>query len=298
MADYQEYRRRVLHRRWRKVFITATLLVLLVLLAMVSVLWKSLRRAPSQSGVQTATILQKEQKGTDWNTLSYVPARHIKVHTLENRQTAADFRMISVPASAAVEKSFFSQACFLGDSLTQGMQLYDTGLPNARFCAYKGIGPNAVVNGTLCRRADGEQEVPLDVLRVQQPKVLYVLLGTNVLGRDADYSGFLTYYRLMLDMLAQELPKTTIYVQSITPVRPKVSEEENHAGLNRDRLCSINNELAAVALEKNCCFLNLWEALADENGDLKAEYAQPDGYHLTPEGYAAWVEYLRTHIAS
>mgnify|MGYP007019927285 FL=1 len=38
-----------------------------------------------------------------------------------------------------------------------------------------------------------------------------------------------------------------------------------------------------MALEKNCYFLNLWEVLADENGDLKAEYAQPDGYHLKPE---------------
>ena len=37
--------------------------------------------------------------------------------------------------------------------------------------------------------------------------------------------------------------------------------------------------------------------LADENGDLRAEYAQPDGYHLKPEGYTAWVDYLRTHVA-
>ena len=37
--------------------------------------------------------------------------------------------------------------------------------------------------------------------------------------------------------------------------------------------------------------------LADENGDLRAEYAQPDGYHLQPEGYTAWVDYLRTHVA-
>ena len=53
----------------------------------------------------------------------------------------------------------------------------------------------------------------------------------------------------------------------------------------------------ALAVEKGCFFLDLWEVLADENGDLRAEYAQPDGYHLLPEGYAAWVEYLRTHTA-
>ena len=32
MADYQEYRRRVLHRRWRRRFMAAGLLFLLVLL--------------------------------------------------------------------------------------------------------------------------------------------------------------------------------------------------------------------------------------------------------------------------
>ena len=33
----------------------------------------------------------------------------------------------------------------------------------------------------------------------------------------------------------------------------------------------------------------------DENGDLKAEYAQPDGYHVKPDGYSVWVEYLAAH---
>lgn len=133
----------------------------------------------------------------------------------------------------------------------------------------------------------------MEVLTAQQPKVLYILLGTNVLNRDGDYSSFLTYYRLMLDMIAQALPNTQIYVQSITPVRPEV--RASHPGLYKERLCEINDELSAIALEKGCAFLNLWETLADENGDLKAEYAQNDGYHVKPEGYTAWVDYLRTH---
>ena len=47
MADYQEYRRRILHRRWRRMFIIAALLILLVLLAAVGVLWKRLHREPA-----------------------------------------------------------------------------------------------------------------------------------------------------------------------------------------------------------------------------------------------------------
>ena len=297
MADYQEYRRRILHRRWRRMFITAALLILLVLLAAVGVLWKRLHREPAPNTAQGPTILQQELTGSEWNTISYTPARRLSVQTLDNGMTAMDFRLAAQPASPAVERSSFSDVSFLGDSLTQGMQLYDTGLPNAHFCAYKGVGPNAVVNNTTCRRADGEKEVPMEALASQQPQALYILLGTNVLTTDSDYTSFLTYYRLMLDMITQALPGTPVYVQSITPVRPEVAAKKGHEGLNRDRLCRINDELAAVALEKNCSFLNLWEVLADENGDLKAEYAQPDGYHLKPEGYTAWVDYLCSHTA-
>ena len=294
MADYQEYRRRILHRRWRRMFITAALLILLVLLAAVGILWKRLHREPSPNTAQQGpTILQQELTGSEWNTISYTPARRLNVQTLDNGMTAMDFRLAAQTASPAVERSSFSDVSFLGDSLTQGMQLYEEGMQNAMFCAYKGVGPNVIVNGTTCKRADGTTEVPLEALTAQNPRAVYLLLGTNVLGRDTDYSSFLTYYRLMLDMISQALPNTKIYVQSITPVRPEV--RASHPGLYKERLCEINDELSAIALEKGCVFLNLWEVLADENGDLKAEYAQPDGIHIKPEGYPAWVEYLATH---
>lgn len=292
MADYQEYRRRVLHRRWRRRFMAAGLLFLLVLLGTVSVMWKRLHRDPAQT--RQDTILQEITEDNTWNTLQYASTRPLTVQTLSTGTTTAlDFRMAALPRTAPVEKSWFSQVSFVGDSLTQGMQMYDTGLPGAMFCAYRGVGPNAIVNGTSCKRADGVAEVPLDALTAQQPKAVYLLLGTNVLGTDSDYTSFLTYYRLMLDMISQALPNTKIYVQSITPVRPEVNKKS--PGLYKERLCEINDALSAIALEKGCTFLNLWEALADENGDLIEEYAQPDGYHLLPAGYDAWVDYLCTH---
>ena len=288
MADYQEYRRRILHRRWRRMFITAALLILLVLLAAVGVLWKRLHREPAPNTAQGPTILQQELTGSEWNTISYTPARRLSVQTLDNGMTAMDFRLAAQPASPAVERSSFSDVSFLGDSLTQGMQLYDTGLPNAHFCAYKGVGPNAVVNNTTCRRADGEKEVPMEALASQQPRALYILLGTNVLTSDSDYTSFLTYYRLMLDMISQALPNTKIYVQSITPVRPEVSQKS--PGLYKERLCEINDALSAIALEKGCTFLNLWEALADENQHMDGRVVVIGGGHAGAE--------TANHIAS
>ena len=253
MADYQEYRRRVLHRRWRRRFMAAGLLLLLIMLGAIGLLWKRLHREQRPSGVVQNAILQPVTQDNTWNTVGYAPARQLSIQTRSGGSgTALDFRMAALPENTAVEKSWFNDVTFVGDSLTQGMQLYDEGLPNAMFCAYKGVGPNVIVNGATCRRADGETEVPLEALTAQQPRAIYVLLGTNVLGRDTDYTSFLTYYRLMLDMLAQTIPNAKIYVQSITPVRPEVSSKENHEGLNKERLCRINDELAAIALDKGC----------------------------------------------
>ena len=201
--------------------------------------------------------------------------------------------VVTVPETTAVPLNYFDDVTFIGDSLTLGMESYKTGLPNAKFCAYKGIGPNAIATDMTCMREDGTSEKPLEKLAAQNPKAVYILLGTNVLGTDGDYNGFLAYYRLMLDAVAQAVPGATIYIQSITTVQLSASVE--HPGLNQTRLKQVNQELALIAQEKNCYYLDLWDVLADENGNLKADIAQEDGYHLKSAGYTLWVDYLRTH---
>ncbi|OUQ37040.1 GDSL-type esterase/lipase family protein [Faecalibacterium sp. An122] len=300
MADYQEYRRHVLHRRWRRTFSTVLAFLMLVLLCGVWVLWRQLYPTRRENKTPQVTLLEQTLPSTEWRTLSYTRQTSLTVQKLtDGITTAMDFRLASMPETqtAPVDLSYFDNAVFLGDSLTQGLQIYDTGLPNAHYCAYRGVGPSAVVNGTTCTRVDGIQEVPLDAMVSYAPESVYILLGTNVLTQDTDYTSFLNYYSLMLDRIRNLLPDADIYVQSITPVRPEVSADAKHAGMYAERFIRVNNDLAALAVEKGCYFLDLWEVLADENGDLKAEYAQPDGYHLLPAGYTAWVEYLRTHVA-
>ena len=189
MADYQEYRRHVLHRRWRRMFATFLALVLLVLLCGVWVLWRQLYPTPPSRNEPQTTLLEQALPSAEWSTLSYTRQTSTTVQKLaDGVTTAMDFRLASMPAaqSAPVDLSYFDTAVFLGDSITQGMQIYDTGLPNAHYCAYRGVGPNAVVNGSTCRRADGVEEVPLDALASYAPQSVYILLGTNVLTQDRD----------------------------------------------------------------------------------------------------------------
>lgn len=105
----------------------------------------------------------------------------------------------------------------------------------------------------------------------------------------------MTYYGAMLDALREALgPDCVIYVQSIPPVRPEAAAER--PGLTSDNLRRVNEQLAQLADSKGCVYLDLWEALADGEGNLKAVCAAPDGVHLSAgNGYGAWVNYLRSH---
>ena len=61
MADYQEYRRRILHRRWRRVFIIVALLALVALLSAIGILWKVLHRERVDTALSQNTILEHGQ---------------------------------------------------------------------------------------------------------------------------------------------------------------------------------------------------------------------------------------------
>ena len=139
------------------------------------------------------------------------------------------------------------------------------------------------------------QEVALDVLAAAQPKKLYILLGTNTLTTLGASDRFLAYYGQMLDMLREALgDDCVIYVQSIPPVRPSAAAKK--PGLASDVLRGVNEQLAQLAASKGCVYLDLWEALADGEGNLKEMLAAPDGVHLSAgNGYGAWVTYLRNH---
>lgn len=316
MSDYQEFRRRSIKRRlWKRIYRTA--LVVLALAVLVAGGWFAagrlglLQADPPQSGQSQPAgesdpapspippqnePAEAHTADADWNRLDY-PVRTLNTEVqiqYDDGSTAMDYRLAGRSGeSGTVDLSYFDGVTFVGDSITQGLQIYDTGLPNAHYCAYRGAGPQSFVNGAECTRVDGQKEIAMDALVASSPNQVYILLGTNVLTSDSSYEGFLAYYGMLIDKIHELLPTTAIYVQSITPVRPEVRQER--AGLYNERLQRINDELAALALQKGCYFIDLWEALADEEGNLRADIAQPDGYHIKPEGYTLWIDYLRSH---
>ena len=208
---------------------------------------------------------------------------------------AYDASVIRQPSCGQVDLNFFADAAFLGDSLTVGFSDYQINLGGALVCGYTGVGPDAIVNRTAVKSSVRGEEIALDVLAAAQPKKLYILLGTNTLTTLGASDRFLAYYGQMLDMLREALgPDCVIYVESVPPVRPKAAAEK--PGLASDVLRGVNEQLAQLAASKGCVYLDLWEALADGEGNLKEMLAAPDGVHLSAgNGYGTWLTYLRNH---
>ena len=88
--------------------------------------------------------------------------------------------------------SYFDDALFIGDSLTQGFQVYTSGISNASYAAYIGAGPRTFIEGTVTN-IDGETVKPIDEILAASPKKVYILLGTNAMETLTD-EAFLEYY--------------------------------------------------------------------------------------------------------
>lgn len=231
------------------------------------------------------------QGGAAAVTAQFGPVQQTGSYTVVKK----DASVIRQPACGQVDLEYFADAAFLGDSLTEGFTEYKINLSGALICGYVGTSPSGIVNRTTLKHPERGQEIALDVLANAQPQKLYLLLGTNALTTTGGDDQFINYYSVMLDQLRQTLGEDcVIYVQSVPPVRPEAVE--SRPGLASERLRAINERLAALAEEKGCCYLDLWETLADADGWLKAELAESDGVHLkSGKGYTAWVNYLRTH---
>ncbi|MEG1999785.1 MAG: GDSL-type esterase/lipase family protein [Evtepia sp.] len=196
---------------------------------------------------------------------------------------------LSIPESAAVSDDYFADAIFIGNSRTEGFVLY-SGLSNVRALDAIGLTVKTAFSKPLITM-DGQKLTVMDALAKQSFSKVYIMLGMNELGWVYG-SVFQEDYGKIIDRIREINPNATIFIQSILPVSKEKSA--SHPTDNNPRIAEYNNLLRDLANEKNVYFLNVAEAIADENGDLPAD-ASTDGMHLIPDYCKKWLAYLKTH---
>ena len=199
-------------------------------------------------------------------------------------------------ANREVDMSYFSDALFIGDSRTEGLQLY-SGIEGATFFCYKGItifdvmaeDPKKVV--TL----DGNKYSVVGALEhtAGQFGKVYISLGVNELGYYDD-QGYHDKFCALIDEVRRTQPDAVIYLQNVVPVNPELCAKNWPSYVNNEKVNTYNEILDQVAEEKEVVLLDLHSALGTSDGILAKENTS-DGVHFNKAWYQEWLRYLMKH---
>ena len=135
-----------------------------------------------------------------------------------------------------------------------------------------------------------------------EPKKVFINIGTNDISRpEYKRERLMSQYRKILLQIQARLPETKIYVMSYYPVNrelpgadPEAVKAQFGARTNAE-LKEVNAEVEKMAEELNCTYINVFDCLLDEKGNLKAEYTI-EGMHMYANGYAVVLEKLMPYL--
>ena len=128
-----------------------------------------------------------------------------------------------------------------------------------------------------------------DVLRYR-PERVFMMVGINGIGWPEDLTvARITY--VAHEMLERGI---RVWLGSICPLRfPDKWDRFQY----QDRIVRVNARLAEWAAAHGCGFLDYHAALRDGDGQLRAEFARPDGTHLLLPAYVVMSRLVAPHLA-
>ena len=189
-----------------------------------------------------------------------------------------------------VTNEYFADAAFIGNSLTEGLFMY-TDIDDQADGFYT-IGLNV---SSAQSDAFVDDTYTLDqALTQKEYRKVYVMMGLNEVGWP-DVDGCISEYTSLLRQVERDCPEARIYVQSILPVSAARSSEGD--SINNSNIRRFNEKIQEMAENNNWTYLNVWKAIANEDGELPSDAAS-DGVHFGPEYMEIWLRYLREHVSA
>lgn len=135
----------------------------------------------------------------------------------------------------------------------------------------------------------------LDSIVAGRPRAIFLMAGVNdLIFSTIAPEALLRQYERLLDRIAAESPATQVFIQSPLPL-DEARNEPYFTGKNA-RIEAFDRLLRRMAARRGLKFIDIRSRML-RDGKLPAEYTV-DGIHLTPAGYAVWVEALRPYVTS
>ena len=187
-----------------------------------------------------------------------------------------------------VDQSYFNDAVFLGDSRTVGLQLY-SGWDNCDYLADVGMTIYDCLDRDISF-GDIQHTTAREVLTTSRYGKVYIMLGINECG--SNINTYFEKYTEVVDQIHRWQPDALIVVQGIMKVGAQKSA--THPSINNANITARNEKLATLANDWYIYYLDINEAVCDENGNLTDGYSF-DQVHLYAKYYSLWCDYLLEH---
>lgn len=190
-----------------------------------------------------------------------------------------------------VDEDYFTDALFIGDSRTVGLSEYCEPLDTrATFYAQVSLTIYKVMDKPIVK--SGNDKISLEqALTENHFNKIYIMLGLNEIGTGTAES-FAEEYANVVNRIRELQPDAIIFIQGIMHVTEHKSSTDKY--FNNDNINRRNEELAKLADNKTVFYMDMNEAVDDENGNLIKELSFDD-VHLKASSYERWYQFLLEH---
>lgn len=203
----------------------------------------------------------------------------------ENNENQNDAQQVAVRTPAKEDlkdPAFFNDCVLLGDSITQGLQLFDV------------MDPTNIIATKGMNVSEGAKHIK--EIKAKGKKRVIVLLGINDL---ADYNKSVEYvagkYGDFAKQLSEAMPDANIYVQSVLPVAKSYNNSKTK--ITNEKINQYNTLLKSEVEGGNVHYLDINPSMRDSEGYLPAEVTS-DGLHMKKDYYGYWMNVIMEHIQS
>lgn len=185
-----------------------------------------------------------------------------------------------------VDESYFDDALFIGDSRTVGLYDYTDLSEHADFLCETSLTIYKVMDENFKGKGTVEE-----ALAAKNYGKIYIMMGINELGRGTT-EDFMEKYTEVVDTLHELAPEAKIIIEANMRVSGQKSSSD--AIFNNSNINARNNAIATLADNETFFYIDMNEAVCDENGDLNAEYTH-DQIHLLGKYNELWKRFLMEH---
>ena len=221
-----------------------------------------------------------------WSKIEVEEKKTVTVTKKTNKKTNKIKKYVSV------DNSYFDDALFIGDSRMVGLSQYCQDIDaRATFYAKKSLSIYNIRDDKWIETEDGEEISLAEALETNHFSKIYIMVGINELGR-GDELDFRQAYQDVINQIQAAEPDAYIFINSIMHVSGEKNETDEL--YNNTNINIRNDAIKTLEDRQNIFYLNINEAVDDEEGNLNAETTS-DGVHLKGACYEPWHEYLLSH---